>query len=79
MPLTKCLYHTIIIWYNSFGKCRNTERRICFSKVERHDLDMIKDVQEKIEAVFEGQSIPKTIDTGTYPVTPANIRIYVKD
>ena len=34
---------------------------------------------EKIEAVFEGQSIPKTIDTGTYPVTPANIRIYVKD
>lgn len=26
---------------------------------------------EKIEAVFEGQSIPKTIDTGTYPVTPA--------
>ncbi len=33
----------------------------------------------KIEAVFEGQSIPKTIDTGTYPVTPANIRIYVKD
>ena len=34
---------------------------------------------EKMEAVFEGQSIPKTIDTGTYPVTPANIRIYVKD
>ncbi len=48
MPLTKCLYHTIIIWYKTFGKCRNTERRICFSKVERHDLDMIKDVQEKI-------------------------------
>lgn len=34
---------------------------------------------EKMEAVFEGQSIPRTIDTGTYPVTPANIRIYVKD
>lgn len=34
---------------------------------------------EKMEAVFEGQSISRTIDTGTYPVTPANIRIYVKD
>ena len=33
----------------------------------------------KIEAVFEGQSIPKTIDTGTYTVKPSNIRIYVKD
>ena len=30
------------------SKMRTTERRICFSKVERHDLDMIKDVQEKI-------------------------------
>ena len=34
---------------------------------------------EKMEAVFEGQSISRTIDTGTYPVTPTNIRIYVKD
>lgn len=34
---------------------------------------------EKMGEVFEGQNIPKTIDTGTYPVTPANIRIYVKE
>ena len=48
MPLTKSQYHNIIISNKSVGKRRNTERRICFSKVERHDLDMIKDVQEKI-------------------------------
>lgn len=33
---------------------------------------------EKLQDVFEGKSIPKVIDTGTYEVNPANMQIYIK-